>query len=475
MSLSKLVRAALFAACAGACAAPDRTDARQRVDGPLEVEASGIVLGASVRGDLARRVHALALRGRHGAATRLVAASSEAARAELAQVEGRASAEQRSLALAFERVSGAPWARAFAERAAHADRCETFDGERATLLARLRRGEIDAALDDLPLALPREGAARDLAAVESGRLEGLARMVAGDLGGAQACFERARAAASASAPFDVARIDLLAAACAARRGDAPRARESWSAAVSAEARRIEPRASFVLDGAFWERARGLAPADAVWPGDASSALVAWASSRLGVEVGELGTALALAIARARFESGDAQGAWLALRHEDVANGSDLVRARIAVEEARALVVMGQPATARARLAPLAIDAERAISAPALAILGAIELELARDDLAAELLDRALAEPAIEWPGRADALANQALARFARGDDAAGLEALRAAQARFASERDDGGLARALTNELLHLEREGADAATRALRVRIDEIEARTRY
>lgn len=440
---------ALVLACAlalGACASTKRSDG-MRVGAPIALDP---LLPAALEGlpprasDPIAELVVLQAEGRVRLAERGARREPQRIASALTHgVLGRGDAEQ--LAVLWDRVSGASAtglgaAALVRERArepeAHAEHREARDDFYAALSA----GDLEHVLELGLLPVPGGVRGASLLVVEAHSLRAFALRSAGRHAEAAVAFEAARRAAPAADAYARARLALLEYEVA-RQAEPELGPELWLEAVETAA------ASEFIDALFWSRAYRAAQDPNAWPARALErarrAFAPEASPDANPDAVLLGF-----IAQQRLGLGDAQGALA-----DFARGGEhaddpLLDARLRVGQARCLLALGRHGEATASLIELALGEGSPAPGPALALLGAIELELDRPARAQPLLERAVgAEGSPEWKGRSDALANLGLARVLNGDAEGGARTLKSARARFTLEGELEALGRCLRNEL----------------------------
>jgi hypothetical protein len=364
-----------------------------------------------------------------------------------ALLRGRLSpADQRHLARAWDRAHGGELAEELVRvRLEHREAHDAYQARRVELLDALERGDLRAAREDLPLAAPEGAAASALLGAEARALTGYGRVRMGEAARGAADFAAAARALPAGLGQERARLWLLEAQALAEAGDGLRAAEAWQAAIDGALSAGAP-----VDAAFWERAAVARPA----PGDWSAAVLEVARRRFapGPADAEPEALVGGWIGQQWLLEGHGEAALLGFLRAAGEAQSPVLRSAAQVGSARALLALGRPGEATALLSVAGGQEDPAAAAPALALLGAVELSLARPERARALLERALYdEPEALWMGRNDAQANLGLALLQTGEDEAGLEQLRLAAARFRLEGDLEGLRRCWSNELRQAE------------------------
>lgn len=463
-----LVLGAVVAGCAAAEAGPPAGG-----EGPLKVEAIGVLGGATAEGalspdDLSARVERLVRENRRGAAERLVRRHPDAAWAALSS--GRVSPGRSAIAWFHDRHASAQgpeggWTAFFEDRSANPDRYRRYDESRERILRLLREGRSEEAAELGVPEVPEDTPAGPVLRVEASRLAGAANLLAGRPGRAAEVLESGAAAARAAGRgYDLAHLLLLLAEARRRAGSAEAAGAAWREAVETAAA-LADRTEGLFDPGFWERAANLKPPGASWPRGVGPILSKRSERALGFPPGggEGEALLWVCVGTERLARGEAREAFVAFAR------SGLQRDPIKLAQAKALAALGEIASARALLAPVAARGEGPFVRPAEALMGALELKLGASERAIRLLRRALEGPE-EWPGRADAEANLGLALLSAGQEKEGLRRLREAQARYEAVRDTEGLIQALRNELRWAEGAGRPREAERVRARLAAVE-----
>lgn len=228
----------------------------------------------------------------------------------------------------------------------------------------------------------------------------------------------------------------------------------------------------VLDTKFWERIEQQRPIRTDWPQALTTALLKYAAP-VGCRFSKDSPpemVLRSALGTAQYDSGEPQLALVNFKQaETLAQGDDVLWLRIA--QGKCLAALGQQQVAAALLSGPVASKNRVVSAAAMATLGSAKLQAGTYQQGAQMLQKALNEaPSLQWPARAKAEADLALARLIIGDTDQGLEVLRSVQKRFQQTGDVISLLQALENERSLLAHEGRMAAALSVQKRIDSIE-----
>lgn len=369
------------------------------------------------------------------------------------------------LASALDRTQGtavldAGWRAMLEDRRHRADAYEDYDVARERLLAALRRGDLARALSECPLPEP-DGAAARCMAVASQALEGFVLREAGRAAEAAQRFASARRAAAEADALSRARLWLLEhEALGVDAAPAAPEQHPWTLALDLAGR------NELVDPIFWQRALESRPASAPWP----AAAVEFARASVAPESGEDESSEVLLeglVATQRADVGDARAGLVGFTHAAAQAREPRTRVRLRAGQARCVIALGRAGEAAALLAECAGDSDPLTARPALAMLGAIELELVRPERALALLEHAVgAQDEPPWQGRSEALANLGLCRLMLGQVDAGLADLRQARALFALDGDVESVGRCLRNELRHAMQARDDRAIESLQAEL---------
>lgn len=476
-----------FVSCAAlacsACMSPRGAVPPSPDAGAIAVEATALLAREESTGPsgmaLARRVGARLRDSGEPAAQREVLRFADVAEHALASASGAADDELAVLARVFEAAfagTGTPasgWFEMLGARRVDPAAFAEFDAARTRLLDALRAGRTRDACAACPLPLPRGVQANDALGLEAARLHGIALLLADRAADAARVFTTAFDAAPRERALTAAHLGLLACAAEQRANRSAAAAHAWERAVELAS------SSPAVDPGFWERGLALRPESAVWPRATTDALAKRVVAQLGDGIAsDLASArpetLAWAVvAEQRLARGESQAALLAFARAGALAHTARLGGLLRVGEARALVHLGRADAARAALSTIAASSEPVLARAGLAWMGALELDAGRVGLARALLTRALdGDSTGAWPERAQAEANLGLALLMDGDEAAGLEQLRGAQARFASEGRTDECVLALENEIAYLD--GAGRGPDATRARTELELARRR-
>jgi hypothetical protein len=214
---------------------------------------------------------------------------------------------------------------------------------------------------------------------------------------------------------------------------------------------------------FWERAAYLRPVKTAWPEPVRMRLLELSqlpppTSPVAPDVNGTAAlaecALFACLGQWRYERNEPQAALLAFKRAETCTEDEAVQERLRFCQAKALFRLEQAGTATAILVELS-KRSSPIARPALALLGGMKLQSGNMQLGMNLLERAFAvEPVPDWPERSEAEADLGLAQLMAGNEAAGLQRLRAAQRRFEANRQHDLLVKSLWNEARYLEHKG---------------------
>lgn len=401
--------------------------------------------------DTLARIAALEADGRTALAARAARREQALVRAVVLSGEGVTHNERRWLAAALDRAVGygpgyAGWRAWIDDAHDYPDRFRRFEDVREACRLDLAAGDPGAALSRLPVPVPSDARSAALLRSQAAATTGTVRLRAGDRGGAAQAFD---AAYRATAPQDVfarARFALLA---ARETGDG----ERWKAAVR------EAAIGETFDPDFWAAARESRAQGVAWPDEARDFARRVVSPEADEWMDGDAAIRGLEGVQRRIQ-GDSVGALTALLAAEEAAGDAATRSRLRVEQARCLLALGRPGDANARLLEPAASDDPAEARPALAMLGALELELGRTDRARVFLDAALEDS--DWPGATSALANLGVAQLMEGESEDGVASLRAARSRFRAGGELEDVGRCLRNELQQAALSRDDDQVRAL-------------
>ncbi|MGE3165128.1 MAG: hypothetical protein AB7O52_09500 [Planctomycetota bacterium] len=448
----------LLAGCSAS--APRRTE-RIDLDGLLP----GVSDPQSTRArDAIGEILLLEIEGRPRLADLMVRRFPAAMFATLARRHG-SKQDLRLLATAWERTFGpfsreaVGWSEVVRERAEDPARHEPYDAARREVVARLAVGDVETALDQMPLPVSTASEGASPLHLEAGALHAFLLRLGHQYAPAAREYANARRGADPADAFAHARLSLLEYEALVRLGSFAEA-SLWRAAVE-----IAARAEFV-DPVFWSRARDLAPASEPWP----PAALEYAGRYVG-ELADRATTDALLqglIAQQWLDQGDANRALLAFTQAESGLRRCPLESRLRVGRAKSLLALGRPRDAAAAVVDFALAEDPGIARPALAILGAIELELRRPARAQALLHRAV-ESEVEWNGRTEAIANLAIANLLLDETQTSREQLAMVRHRFALEGNLEAVGRCLRNELRAAITANDQAAALELRAQLEAL------
>ncbi len=397
-------------------------------------------------------------------------------------------------------AGAAGWTELLKHRDEHPEPYQQYAERREKFLAKVRQGLAGEALA-AGLAPPEGGKASSLLAVDAMQLTAAALLRDNRPEEAADAYRRATVAARGAYPYYEALMRLQFSEALRHAGRISEADAAWLAAVdcASEGLRGDPG---VFDPGFWQRAAYHRPVHQPWPAsvarllaelsghygvlaaDATSAVLeggappheATATSRDGSATGTSQPAderfLWSCIGHWRLERGEPEAALVALKQAHTLATSPGDRQRLELAQAGALMALAQPTAATAVLIGLSESSDDQIARPALAMLGTLRLEAGNTKQGYTFLRRALEEgDPVDWPNRAGAEADLGLAYLMLGNEQAGLRWLRGAQARFDADGARDLLLRSLENELAYMEQTKKRSEAKALRQRIDQLEA----
>ncbi len=226
-----------------------------------------------------------------------------------------------------------------------------------------------------------------------------------------------------------------------------------------------------LDIEFWLRIEQLIPDSRSWPDALGESMAKHVGSTLAKSNRSTNVLFWTAIAQAQMDRTEMQLALLNLkRAETLATGDDVLWLRVA--ESKCLASVGQAEAAVAILSGPATNQQPAIAAAAIAALGSVKLQSGAYQQGAQLLNKALKKsPDSDWPSKAQAIADLAIAQLIIGSTEQGLVSVHEAQSRFQANDDIASLIQSLENEARLLEHEGRKQDCTLLMERIATIEA----
>lgn len=311
-----------------------------------------------------------------------------------------------------------------------------------------------------------------IARVDSHRILGQALLLVEKPKEAAAAYAEAGKAAGADA-YQAAQCLLLEGETLRRAGKLPEAKARWAEGVEAAAKLLD-RPEPILDPGLWERASYLKPVDANWPEAASQSLAKAAMKRTVPFSAPSGPVsemwLWIACGQARMDRGEYHSALAAFKRGETLTNDGHIRAALAVAQARVLLFLGQPKPATAMLASVADRKDTLYAPSALSILGAMKLADGAADQALVLLRRAVEDGPQDFPGRAEAEADLALAYLSVNNEVHGLRRLASAQQRFRADGEFELLVRSKENEARYWESRGRTLEATQCRETIHSLE-----
>lgn len=378
------------------------------------------------------------------------------------------------------------WQTLMLDRAQNPDRYHAHDGKRKDFLVRLRNGNPQGALamqlDQTPHDAP--GVLLD---VDAGHLIGVALLLDQRPAEAADVFAQAIGRADSNHPYAAAHLKLLLSDALRRAGNVAAADTTWQDAAWLAGSLVAAGIP-ITDPIFWERAGYLRPVDKRWPVALTDVLVGLTNEKgvairptnavvpvsapAGPHVLSDEQALWTCIGFWRLDRGEPQAALVALKRAEAMMRTEPEKHRLQLAQAKALLMLEQPAAATATLLRLASSPEPQLNRAAMAALGTSKLQSGSTKQGFNLLRRAVEEDAnVDWPGRAEAEADLGLAYLLIGDEQSGLNWLHRAQARFESTGAHDNLVQSLENELAYLEQAKNKKEAKALRERIAALES----
>ena len=313
---------------------------------------------------------------------------------------------------------------------------------RAEAIANLKQGKNDA------VAKASFSPPAGIGSIDAHRLLGQALLLTDKPKEAAEMFEAAGSAAGQNF-HQSAQCFLLQGESLRRAGKVPEGKAMWTRAIDSAAALID-RQEPVFDPGLWERASYLKPVDANWPEPAVAALEKLARKRTVPFAAPSGSVpemwLWIASGQARMDRGEYHSALAAFKRAESMTTDGNVRSGLAVAQARVLLFLGQNKPATAMLVAVSGRTDSPHAASALAILGAMKLADGAADQALVLLRRAVESNPTDFPGRAEAEADLALAYLSVNNEEPGLRWLSSAQQRFRTDGEHELLLRSKQNE-----------------------------
>lgn len=213
---------------------------------------------------------------------------------------------------------------------------------------------------------------------------------------------------------------------------------------------------FVADPGFWERAILMRPTGARWPPQTPLGLFPTSRHRSRADgSSEFDEGFIWKyIGEGRMRPKSISSRWWRSRAESLAS-TLIFRNECRLGQARALVALGQTASATTLLAGLLDQQYAETSKPAMALLGAIRFQQGDTRQALTLLRHAVEDEGPEdWSYFAQAEADLGLTYLVMGDNVHGLDWLHKGQKRFAAEGRHELLAWSLVNEGRYFQERG---------------------
>jgi tetratricopeptide (TPR) repeat protein len=341
------------------------------------------------------------------------------------------------------------WAALIKDLAERPDHYSKHDVERKKLLDELRDSRAKEATE-IHLTATVKGAPGVAMEVDALQLQGEALMQGGQPKDAVAALTAAHKLAKSAFPQQSVRLLLLLSDAHRRDANYAQAAATWKDAAELAVSLIRGPHS-VTDPGLWERLAYLRPVTSAWPAETNEALV-WHQ-----------------IGQWRLRRSEPQGALLAFKHGEAFASDQPMRDRLQVGEARALAELGQRASALAILNHLANPAKSDQARPAFAVLGSLLFNEGQVAEAKAALHKAV-DDGSDWPGRAEAEADLALACLSSGNDAEGLEHLHHAQKQLEAAGEHELLQQCLWNEAAYLDHVSKPDEANAVRQRSRKLE-----
>lgn len=345
---------------------------------------------------------------------------------------------------------------------------QAYREARSKVLQHVRNGQF-AEASQIDLVMLARRTPQPMREIDSLQLCGITRMLANDAAGAVQAFEQTAQVAMAVSPHQGAHALLLYSESLRRAGNHDGANQAWADAVDVGSQLVA-RQKPICDPTFWERALYLAPVGKPWPESVRHQFaqacqnphmppaIRSLSPIVLCSLGERNTfmptvTIAAAAGTWRLERGEGQAALLLLKRAESASQSAEVVAWCRLAEARALSSLGQTAPATAILMQLAANKDQSpVTLAAIAALGASKVRQGQTTQGITLLRKALVDhPHSDWPERASAEADLALALLIAGEEREGLQWLENARRGFEMRSDNEAIAQSLWNEARYAE------------------------
>jgi tetratricopeptide (TPR) repeat protein len=365
------------------------------------------------------------------------------------------------------------WQSLLQDRNANPGKYGAYDSVRQQYLDCLHSNKAQEAAR-MPLVQQAQGT---LLEIDAYRLTGEAFLMAGNSGEAATALTAALQRAQTIQPYQAAQIALLLGEAYRRGGKTEQAAATWQQAVLLAGHLLTwPQP--LHDPVFWERAAYLRPVQCGWPDTAirpltpgGSAVVQAGAAANKIDVAE--ASLWMHVGQWRLDRGEANAALIAFKRAESLAMDPTVQDQLQFWQAKALVELNQPVAAMTVLVRLTGNTKGPFASPALAMLGALRLKEGNSQMALTLLQRAVEQnPATDWPGRAEAVADLGLAYLLCGDEANGLRCLHEAQQQFAATHAMALLQQCLDNEARYLEQLGKREEAAGVRLRLRSVENR---
>ena len=355
------------------------------------------------------------------------------------------------------RADAPGWSQVLPDAAQESTAYNRYQQQRAGVIAAIREGRLDEAAGiDLTSAVP-SGEHNTVLRIEAYRLHGIALLLSNDKPAAADTLTRAAELAQSCSTWQRAHLLLLASDASRRAGRTERSDQQWREAVRAAVSLVSDEADMLQDPLFWEQAIALKPAQTPWPdavdGQLADALThnasdLWQSDTtrtLGSDATTRTERLAWCnIALWRLSRQEAQAALLSIGQARGMAGSSDLRDELALQQARALSMLGQDTAAMNSLVTLMARPDN-IGRSAHAIAGVLSIQQGQTQRGVALLQRAVQDAPDGWPGRDGAEIDLALGQLILGEQDAGLERLHRVQRRLGAD-DRELLIKSLRNE-----------------------------
>lgn len=378
------------------------------------------------------------------------------------------------------------WSRLLAARKDAPEAFDEYEKVRNQFKAAMAEGHAKHALG-LGLINRAEAAKSPLLSIDAAYLHGVAHLLDESANEAAAAFFQAVAHAERVSRYQYTYSLLMAGDAQRRAGDPQSAANTWQAAVDSATRLLLTEQP-IHDPVLWERLGYLRPVERPWPEQTVSALqtldplpgLELPAAAMGAVASDRAadprTAEAVvwnAIGTWYLDRDQAQAALVSYKRAESGAMAPEAQKWLRFRQARALVQLNQSGPATAILLSLGSDKLSSAGPAALGLLGSLRLKNGQLQQGLGLLRNSIERNELQqWPGKAQAEADLALAYLMFGDEQNGLQRLHQAQGHFEMLKDWESLTLALENEAAYMENIEKRKDSSAIRSRIRELESR---